>query len=469
MASLSKNPQDMWRIQWKSSAGKRLTLWLGKASTRDANATLRHVDELIEASKSHRGCSRETVAWLEGCSAGLLKRLCKAGLVELKISKPKPTFSDLAQVYQARGDIGDSTKSIRRYWESSIVTILGNKPSDQITPDDAELLRDALLQKGLKKVTVGRMLRFARQVLEIAVSKKHITENPMAGLKHNFREGKAAPREYICPNRVEEILRVMPGPWRMMTALARFAGLRSPSESLLLRWSDVYLDEKCPYLHVTSPKTASQGKAWRNVPISPRLAEILREGKPGEVKPSDFVVDLPAYRKPRKGGWHGVNTRQQYNKILVKSGIGLIKNAFKVFRSSCVTDWARDHAVHVVAAWAGHTVGVAGKHYLTLTDSDWVKATSSATTLSSSVTSTVLGVSPTGQAVGNFRSGNPEDTRTSVTQKVTQKVTYPVQEMVGNNRNNAEGQKSQVVNLPEVTDTCLILPDISIYPARIRT
>ena len=117
----------------------------------------------------------------------------------------------------------------------------------------------------------------------------------MASLKHNFREGKAALREYSCPNRIEAILSVMPGPWKLMTALARFGGLRSPSESLLQRWSEVHLEAKCPYLHVKSPKTESQGKSWREVPISPRLAEILQEGMPADALPAGFVVNLPAY------------------------------------------------------------------------------------------------------------------------------------------------------------------------------
>jgi hypothetical protein len=118
---------------------------------------------------------------------------------------------------------------------------------------------------------------------------------------------------------------------------------------------------------------------------------------PADALSAGFVVDLAAYRKSRKGGWHGVNTRLQFNKILVKSGIGVLKNAFKVFRSSCVTDWARDHAVHVVAAWAGHTVAVAGKHYLTLTDSDWVKATSPVTTLTPILACTGSSISQAGQ------------------------------------------------------------------------
>ena len=132
-------------------------------------------------------------------------------------------------------------------------------------------------------------------MFEIGVFKKHIAENPMASLQPNFREGKAALREYICPNRIEAILSVMPGPWKLMTALARFAGLRSPSESLLQPWSEVHLEAKCPYLHVKSPKTESQGQSWREVPISPRLAEILQEGMPADALPAGFVVNLPAY------------------------------------------------------------------------------------------------------------------------------------------------------------------------------
>ena len=254
-----------------------------------------------------------------------------------------------------------------------------------------------------------------------------------------------------------------------MTALARFGGLRSPSESLLQRWSEVHLEAKCPYLHVKSPETESQGKSWREVPISPRLAEILQEGMPADALPAGFVVDLPSYRKPRKGGWHGVNTRQQFNKILVRAGIGLIKNAFKVFRSLCVTDWARDHAVHVVAAWAGHTVAVAGKHYLTLTDSDWVKATSSLITLNPTLASTGSSISQAGEVVGESGAQSPENTDTCVTQKVTQKVTYSVQEMAGKDGNDENGQKPQVIDLLEVTATCQILPNVSNYPARIRT
>ena len=323
-------------------------------------------------------------------------------------------------------------------------------------------------------------------MFEIGVSKKHIAENPMASLQPNFREGKAALREYICPNRIEAIFSVMPGPWKLMTALARFGGLRSPSKSLLQRWSEVHLEAKCPYLHVKSPETESQGKSWREVPISPRLAEILQEGMPADALPAGFVVDLPSYRKPRKGGWHGVNTRQQFNKILVRAGIGLIKNAFKVFRSLCVTDWARDHAVHVVAAWAGHTVAVAAKHYLTLIDHDWIKATTSTTTTpmpSNSTTGVVLAKS--GEALTSTLAVTPAVNRGKLsvqnetkkiksmsgesTLTVSQSVSHSGEEMGVLEENLTKTLNTDVVSRTELTASEPICPDIRIYPARIRT
>ena len=41
--------------------------------------------------------------------------------------------------------------------------------------------------------------------------------------------------------------------------------------------------------------------------------------------------------------------------------------------------------------------------------------------------------------------------------------------MAGKDGNDENGQKPQVVDLLEVTATCQILPNISNYPARIRT
>ncbi len=52
---------------------------------------------------------------------------------------------------------------------------------------------------------------------------------------------------------------------------------------------------------------------------------------------------------------------------------------------------------------------------------------------------------------------------------MTQKVTYSVLEIAGKDGNDENYKKPQVVDSLEVTAICQILPDISNYPARIRT
>lgn len=62
----------------------------------------------------------------------------------------------------------------------------------------------------------------------------------------------------------------------MLFGLARYAGLRIPSESHLLTWDDVDFDRG--RLTVRSPKTERyEGHEQRLIPVTPRLMELLYE------------------------------------------------------------------------------------------------------------------------------------------------------------------------------------------------
>ncbi len=64
--------------------------------------------------------------------------------------------------------------------------------------------------------------------------------------------------------------------WALPFGLARYAGLRIPSECHLLTWASVRLAEG--ELIVRSPKTERhEGKALRIVPIDPRLRPLLED------------------------------------------------------------------------------------------------------------------------------------------------------------------------------------------------
>lgn len=484
MASLSKNKAGNWRIQFVNERKERKTLWIGRVQERFARSVFRHVEELVEAISCRRPLIHETTVWLKGADPKLLEKLATQGLVERVAIIQKPTLTELADGYFAQEDIEDSTKSIRRYWLQSLIEVLGDKTCDQYTPEDGGKLRDRLLANGLAHDTVQRMLRFAQQLLLRAVP-KHLPVSPFAKLRMNHRDNRMPSRDYISLEKFEEILSVLPPAWQMMAALGRLGGLRCPSEALLVRWKDVHLDEEYPSLDVTSPKTKSQGKPWRRVPISPRLAEILRELKPENCSGNDFLVDLPSYRTERQRGWHGVNTRQQFNNHLKSGGIGLIKSAFKVFRSSCMTDWAKKVQIHVVAKWAGNTAAVAAKHYLTLVDSDWKEGTTCTPVQNQMTTHAARAHTPeTGSTLSCSKdlvvgqvivepswtaSQTPGIAPGEISAQVSQIVSHPVRKMGVMEGNLASAQNSEVVSRTGLTPQSDICPDIKNYPARIRT
>jgi integrase len=361
-------------VQFIAPDGKRCTLSLGKVSQRAADQFALFLDRLLAARKAGLPLDGPTAAWLAGLPPATRQRLAAAGLIDAPANeRPVVTLGDVGDAYLQRGDVKAGTKTVRGIWLRELIEFFGDRPLAEVTGRDAEALRDWLVAKGHAPATIARRLRFARQLFETAVRLDAITKNPLAVLKFNFREGPGNPRDYLPLAAVEQLLAACPPAWRVLVALARFAALRAPSEVLLLRWADVDLPAR--RLVVRSPKTESAGKAWRVVPVVPRLAEALQEAWDTAPDGAEFVVDLPQYRVQRSAGWLGCNIRTQFARYLRAAGLPPLKRPFRVLRSSCISDWAREFPIHSVADWAGHTVPVCGKHYLTPSAADFARAT----------------------------------------------------------------------------------------------
>ena len=64
--------------------------------------------------------------------------------------------------------------------------------------------------------------------------------------------------------------------WRLLVGLARFGGLRIPSEALSLRWEHVNRERN--ELFIPSPKTEHhEGRESRLIPLFPELRLLLQE------------------------------------------------------------------------------------------------------------------------------------------------------------------------------------------------
>ncbi len=159
----------------------------------------------------------------------------------------------------------------------------------------------------------------------------------------------------------------MPGhEWKLIFALARFGGLRTPSETLLLRWADV--DWERGRLLIRSPKTEHhEGKDSRLVPIFPELRPYLEAAWDIAADGAEFVI---VQRRDSN-----VNLRTQLQRIIAKAGLTEWPKLFQNLRATRETELAETYPLHVVTAWLGNSQLIAAKHYLQVTDEHFAKAT----------------------------------------------------------------------------------------------
>ncbi|MFM7521783.1 MAG: tyrosine-type recombinase/integrase [Planctomycetota bacterium] len=138
--------------------------------------------------------------------------------------------------------------------------------------------------------------------------------------------------------------------------MARYGGLRCPSEVGAVTWGDV--DVKAGRLTVRSCKTeAHEGHAVRFVPICPELRDVLAETWSAAAEGQSLVAPLAARR--------GANLRTTLEKVIVRAGHKPWPRLLQNLRASCATDWVERYPAHVVAKWLGHSPMIAATHYLT--------------------------------------------------------------------------------------------------------
>ncbi|MCH9023494.1 MAG: phage integrase SAM-like domain-containing protein, partial [Planctomycetes bacterium] len=146
---------------------------------------------------------------------------------------------------------------------------------DQITVGDCHDWRAWLANRGFAEASLRTHARNAKTVFRAAVEDELIARSPFRKL---VSTAVAAVRDrYIEPDEADTILAACPDvQWRTLFALARFAGLRVPSETHILTWADV--DWSCGRLSVFAPKTERYEKyRRRSVPIIPKLMLVLQD------------------------------------------------------------------------------------------------------------------------------------------------------------------------------------------------
>ncbi len=200
-----------------------------------------------------------------------------------------------------------------------------------------------------------------------AIRRGLIVANPFEGISAAMRTNHDR-FHFISREDAKKVIDAFPdAQWRLIFALARFGGLRCPSEVLALTWADVNWEHG--RIRVPSPKTEHHdGGASRMIPLFPELRlhllEVFEEAEPG----TEHVI--ARYRDI------GTNLRTHMHRIIRKAGLEPWPKTFQNLRSTRETELAEQFPMHVVCKWIGNSQPVAAKHYLQLTDEHFAQAIS---------------------------------------------------------------------------------------------
>ncbi|MCY2991304.1 MAG: tyrosine-type recombinase/integrase [Planctomycetota bacterium] len=386
--------KDRRRIQFIAPDKTRRGISLGKCTAAEAKEINVHVEELVECWKHDRQVQARTVRWASelldnSARHWLYDRMAAVGLVTERDS-PEPVVEVEPEVVRlgvfldtyvkSRTDVKEGTLYNLELAARALVDHFGkSKPLGDITPGDADDWRRWLLsaEKGCPDLGDNTARRFcgrAKQFFRAAVRKRLISENPFGDMRNcNVQANRE--RDYFVPR--EDIAKALEAchdvEWQLIIVLARYGGLRTPSETLLLTWADVDFDHSRITVH--SPKTEHhEGKDSRIIPLFPELLPYLeaafneasdKNGKP----PSGTDYVITSYRSGR------ANLRTQFERILKRAGVSKWPKPFQNCRASRATELAAEYPAHVAAYWLGHSTLVAQEHYWRVTEDDYARAT----------------------------------------------------------------------------------------------
>ncbi|MEX1042210.1 MAG: tyrosine-type recombinase/integrase [Pirellulaceae bacterium] len=374
MASLSKRGPKSWLLQWYDSEGHKRSMSLADIDKKGAGEIKLHVQRLVSSKKSGIGYPDSTAEWLGSIGNALSQKLAKVGLIEGRASATlepflKGLFQDMEKEWAPR------TRQKHNTTRDYLVEFFkADKPLREVSEGDAEGFARWLrheVPSVKSEATFAKHITNARVYFTAAMRRRLIVENPFSHIKIS----RAGREEFyhVTQEQAAAILEACPSSqWRLIFAFARYGGLRIPSELDGLEWSHVLWDQDKILIH--SPKNARhKGKEKRFIPMFPELKTYLNEewdrldGKAGR-----YVIT--EHRKPN-GQLSEAYLRKRMRLIIERAGVTPWDKLFQNLRSTRATELAETYPGHVAAAWLGHSVKVAQKHYWTTTDEHFKQAT----------------------------------------------------------------------------------------------
>ncbi len=364
MASLITESNGRRRIEFGPARDRR-KVRLGLCSLKVANTLKDRIEELYTDVCLGKITDPETVKWLAGLSDEMHRRIAQAGLATPR-TRSRATLKAFADEYLAeRVDLKPASVAKIKTTITRMAEHFGtNRVMADIIEGDVDAFTMYLAGLGLSSNSVAKTLAIAKQIFRAAKRWHMIGENPFDGCKTTV-VGSPDDNHFVTREEAAAVIEACPtNETKLIFALSRFCGLRTPSEHLALTWADVNFDKGTILVH--SVKTERHPKhATRLIPLFPTvypyLEAALLEAEDGETHV------IRQYRT--------VSHWERFvHAAIAQAGLQPWGKAFNALRSSCEIELSDSYPAHVVARWMGHSLAVASGHYLKPIDEHFARA-----------------------------------------------------------------------------------------------
>ena len=366
MASLARDPNGRKRVQFVNGDGRRLTIRLGKMDVKQAESFRYRVESLIACRTANAAHDADLARWLASVPDDVHTKLERVGLVAMRESVAT-TLDELLDRFFETLDVKDSTRTRYLQTRRLLIEHFGKRRHIRdIRPVEGDRWRAWLVERGYAPAKIAREVGIARMIFRQGIRWELLATNPLEGVKAGSQHNRER-LHYVTPEQTVQLLdAAASADWRCIIALARYGGLRCPSEVLRVRWEDVDWDRN--RVRVRSPKTEGHaGKGDRLVPLFPEMRAVLLDAFESADEGSEYVV--AGYRDATNA-----NLRTQLLRIIRRTSLTPWPRLFNALRASRATELAAEYPAAVCPSWMGPTAAIAEAHFHMVRESDFEQA-----------------------------------------------------------------------------------------------
>lgn len=347
MASLSRTKSG-WMIQFND--GRIRTIRLGHLPDKVAQQTKTKIEVLIQCN-AVGALDASTRAWLEELSEKLRGKLAAVGLVKSRDSDTLEPF--LLKAIASKSSKSQQTTANLHQTKGKLLEHFGDVDLRSITPRQADEWLAKLKGQGYAVSTWSGFVKKAKHFFRIAVRWELLETNPFAGLKAP-KQVNSRRQSYVPEDVIRLLISRTTAPLGRVLALARWGGVRVPTEIARMFWENIDWDKGTVF--IDSVKTGP-----RTFPLFPELRDYLEPAR----KASGPVVEGIRTDK---------NLRSRVTRLLERCGIERWERLFQNLRSSRQSDLCRKYSIATVCKWLGNSPAVASDHYLQALDEEFQNA-----------------------------------------------------------------------------------------------